>query len=60
MSSISTHLGSSSKGKWEGHAPFNMATIPGSGSRPAKPILTHKVWPKKMLPTGQTELKITI
>ena len=60
MSSISAHSGSSSKGKREGHAPFNMATIPGSGPTSAKPILTHKVWQKKRLPAGQTELKITI
>ena len=60
MSSISTHLGSCSKGRWDGHATFNMVTVPGSGSTSAKPILTHKVWQKKMLPTGQTALKITI
>lgn len=38
MSIFITHLGSSSEGKWESHAPYNMAAILGLGSTPTKPV----------------------
>lgn len=39
MSIVSTdYLGNSSKGKWDGHVPFNVVVLPGSGSTPTKPV----------------------